>query len=91
MESLKDIAKRVKPIKKYLRSYLERYEHLFMPMRGMPLTILEIGIGGYKDPNKGGGSLKMLGEYFPNAVVIGLDFHAKNLTLPNNVITRCGS
>src|SRR5207244_322293 len=32
------------------RGFGRRYEHYFAPRRDEPLTILEIGIGGYDDP-----------------------------------------
>jgi hypothetical protein len=91
MESLKDIAKRVKPVKKYLTAFIDRYERLFAPIRNEYITILEIGVGGYKNPLKGGESLKMRSSYFPNAIIIGLDQQCKDLQLPNNVIVRQGS
>jgi hypothetical protein len=86
-----EIARRVKPIKKYLRVYINRYGELFDEIRNKPLTILEIGIGGYNNPNKGGGSLRMWAEFFPNATIIGLDHFVKELELPKNVKIECGS
>lgn len=88
---LLDIAKRSGPIKQYLRPFIIRYEQMFEPIRSKPLTILEIGIGGYKNPNKGGGSLRMWSEYFPNASVIGLDIEHKEINLPDNVRIEQGS
>lgn len=91
MENLKTIARKHKPIKKYLRQYIERYVELFEPLRDKKLTILEIGIGGYKDPNKGGGSLKMWADYFPNSLIIGVDINVKTLQMQHNVSIHCGS
>lgn len=54
-ESLKKIARKHKPVKQYLRIFLERYEELFLTKRYDKLIILEIGVGGYKNPIKGGG------------------------------------
>ena len=88
---LYEIAKKSGAIKKYLRVFCQRYEQLFSEVRCQPLTILEIGIGGYKNQNKGGGSLKMWSEYFPNAFIVGLDCHEKKLNLPSNVIIQQGS
>lgn len=89
--SLTAIARRTKPVKDYLRIFIPRYEQMFKDIRNKPLTILEIGIGGYKHPNKGGGSLRMWAEYFPNSVIVGLDFNPKQLILPRNVDVHCGS
>jgi len=88
---LKEIARRHKPIKQYLRPFLERYEDLFLSKRYDKLTILEIGVGGYKTPNKGGGSLKMWAEFFPNSTIAGIDLHHKDLELPHNVRLHQGS
>lgn len=88
---LMEIAKKTKPIKKYLKIYLNRYEQLFEPIRLSSIIILEIGIGGYKNPNKGGGSLRMWAGYFPNATIVGLDLHPKQLQLQKNVVVESGS
>jgi demethylmacrocin O-methyltransferase len=85
------IARKSGAIKKYLTSFADRYEAFFSAIRHEPLTILEIGIGGYKDPNKGGGSLRMWAEYFPNSVIVGLDSQQKILNLPANVRVEQGS
>lgn len=47
-------------------------------LRDKPLTILELGIGGYEDPNAGGASLRMWRDYFPKAQIVGLDYHDKS-------------
>lgn len=91
MESLKKIARKHKPVKQYLRVFLERYEELFISKRYDELTILEFGVGGYKNPNKGGGSLKMWAEFFPNSTIVGVDLHTKELELPDNVNFHQGS
>lgn len=46
--------------------YLNTYEKFLFPLRELHLSILEIGVGG-------GGSLKMWGEYLPNASIYGID------------------
>ncbi|APU16684.1 hypothetical protein UA75_23840 [Actinoalloteichus sp. GBA129-24] len=53
--------------------YTPRYEQHLGPLRDRRLTILEIGVGGYDDPQSGGESLRMWKHYFPRAVVCGLD------------------
>lgn len=88
---LKDIARKHKPVKMYLRTFLEKYEETFEPIRREKLKILEIGVGGYKNPEKGGGSLRMWAEYFENSHIIGVDVNNKNLDLPSNVTFQKGS
>lgn len=56
-----------------LHQYTKRYEQHLGPWRDRRLTILEIGVGGYEDPADGGESLRMWKQYFPRAVVCGLD------------------
>lgn len=58
--------------------YAQHYETHFASLRKKSLNILEIGIGGYKDPELGGGSLRMWRTYFPNSKIYGLDIHDKS-------------
>lgn len=58
-------------------SYTPIYERYFEPIRNQNLTLFELGIGGYHYPNRGGASLKMWYEYFPNALIIGVDIYEK--------------
>jgi hypothetical protein len=57
--------------------YAAAYDHHFGHLRHRPIKLLEIGIGGYADPNAGGASLRMWEEYFPQAEITGLDLYAK--------------
>lgn len=58
--------------------YAGHYEHHFSRFRHLDsITVLEIGVGGYDDPNKGGESLLMWKEYFPKAQIVGLDYYDK--------------
>jgi hypothetical protein len=54
-------------------SYTQHYQHHFEPYRDRPLTLLELGIGGYADPAQGGASLRMWKSYFRRAMVYGVD------------------
>ena len=58
--------------------FTQHYERHFAPLREEPLKLLEIGVGGYNDPESGGGSLKMWRRYFPRASVYGLDYFDKS-------------
>ncbi|MET8453074.1 hypothetical protein [Streptomyces sp. NPDC005209] len=56
-----------------LHQYPQHYERHFAPLRDHRLTILEIGIGGYDDPEAGGASLRMWKHFFPRALIYGID------------------
>jgi len=59
--------------------YTEIYHEYFAPMQDDVFTLLEIGVGGYGDPNAGGESLSMWADYFPNANIHGIDITPKEL------------
>jgi hypothetical protein len=73
--------------KVYGHNFIPIYENYFKNLRKKKLCILEIGIGGYEDPNAGGESLYMWSEYFINSSIIGADLFVKRLNLPRNVKT----
>jgi hypothetical protein len=58
--------------------YARHYETHFAPRRHEPLTILEIGVGGYEDPAKGGASLRMWKAFFPQARIFAIDIYDKS-------------
>lgn len=59
--------------------YAGHYAHHFSRFRHVDnLKVLEIGVGGYEDPNKGGESLRMWKEYFPKAQIVSLDYFDKS-------------
>jgi hypothetical protein len=58
--------------------YTEHYDRHFRHLRHSRINILEIGIGGYDDPDVGGGSLRMWKAYFPRAHVFGIDIYDKS-------------
>jgi hypothetical protein len=53
--------------------YAQHYQWHFAPLRLKKLKILEIGVGGYEDPQAGGESLIMWKDYFPNSMIYGID------------------
>lgn len=58
--------------------YCGHYDHHFRPFRHREnITVLEIGVGGYDDPTKGGESLRMWKEYFSKAQIVSLDYYDK--------------
>lgn len=46
--------------------YLDSYDKLFKPFQDKPINVLEVGV-------LEGGSLRLLGDYFVNGTIIGLD------------------
>lgn len=71
--------------------YLQHYETHFRSRRTRRLNLLEIGIGGYSDPGKGGNSLKTWKAYFPNANIFGIDIFDKRGVEEGRIKTFQGS
>ena len=63
---------------KWSHGYTSYYQKYFNPIRRKRLNILEIGVGGYKNPKSGGASLRMWYEYFPNSMIYSIDIHDKS-------------
>lgn len=59
---------------RYAQHYQRHLEHL----RDQPINLLEIGVGGYTDPDRGGESLRTWKAFFPHAQIFGLDLHDKS-------------
>jgi demethylmacrocin O-methyltransferase len=60
-----------------LHWYTPHYEDHFRRLRKKKLRILEIGVGGYANPDAGGESLKMWKYYFPKSSIYSLDVYDK--------------
>lgn len=58
--------------------YTPVYEQWFRSLRHKPITLLEIGVGGYAKPRHGGDSLRMWKRYFEKGNIIGLDLYDKS-------------
>ncbi len=71
--------------------YARHYQTHFAPRRLEPLTLLEIGVGGYEDPAKGGESLRMWKAYFPHARIFGLDVFDKSAVEEDRIRVFRGS
>lgn len=71
--------------------YTPNYHKLFLRFRDRRLKILEIGVGGYQDEDRGGQSLATWRDYFPQAEVTGIDIQKKVLDLGPRVAIRQGS
>lgn len=74
-----------------IHRYTQIYERYLAPLRAQPLTLLELGVGGYGDPHAGGESLRMWRDYFPRAQIVGVDHQPKQLGIPTRVHIYCGS
>lgn len=59
--------------------YTPTYHELLCHLRDRPVRLLEIGIGGYANPDCGGLSLLMWRDYFPSGHIFGLDKELKRL------------
>jgi hypothetical protein len=58
--------------------FTDHYERHFAPIRDERLKILEIGVGGFDLPDRGGESLRMWKHFFPRALIYGLDIYDKS-------------
>lgn len=57
--------------------YMHHYQRHFRHLRRKRIKLLEIGVGGYGSPYQGGASLRMWKDYFPHAMIYGIDIHDK--------------
>ena len=71
--------------------YAQHYERHLASLRHQRLNILEIGVGGWKDPELGGGSLRMWRTYFPRSRIYGLDVYDKRPHDERRIKTFMGS
>src|SRR5438270_536387 len=55
--------------------YTQHYDRYFHARRNERLNLLEIGVGGYKDGERGGESLRMWKSYFSNSRIVGIDLY----------------
>ncbi|WP_121357040.1 class I SAM-dependent methyltransferase [Flavisolibacter nicotianae] len=58
--------------------YMEHYETHFRPFRNKRIKLLEIGVGGYDNPENGGHSLRVWKQYFRSAQIFSFDIHDKS-------------
>ncbi|HLQ48002.1 MAG TPA: class I SAM-dependent methyltransferase [Candidatus Dormibacteraeota bacterium] len=75
---LRAIALEMGTDKQGAHAYADEYETHFAHLRHRPIRLLEIGVGGYADPNLGGESLRMWKEFFPLASIVGMDVYDKS-------------
>jgi len=71
--------------------YIEYYEKYFRDLKNKKLNLLEIGVGSYTDPQKGGCSLRMWKAYFPKGMIYSIDIYNKSHLQENRVRIFQGS
>lgn len=77
MDELTRLAQKFGTDKWGVHFYTHHYHRHFEHLRNKPMRLLEIGVGGYENPDLGGESLRMWKAYFPHAEIIGLDCYDK--------------
>ncbi|GAB3833081.1 hypothetical protein ACFPIJ_21715 [Dactylosporangium cerinum] len=60
-----------------MHRYTPHYEFHLGGHRDRAVRLLEIGVGGHRDPYSGGASLRMWEEYFPRGLIYGVDIFDK--------------
>ena len=58
--------------------YAQHYETHLSVFKNKKIKLLEIGVGGYSDPDKGGESLRMWKEYFCEGSIYAIDIFDKS-------------
>lgn len=72
--------------------YTKHYEKHFSELKYKRVKILELGVGGYEFPDRGGSGLKMWSSYFENGKIYGCDIYDKSgIELPERTKIYQGS
>ncbi|MDG1697418.1 MAG: class I SAM-dependent methyltransferase [Polaribacter sp.] len=58
--------------------YTQHYQLHFKKFKYKKINLLEIGVGGYKNPFSGGNSLRMWKKYFPFGNIFSIDIYDKS-------------
>lgn len=72
-------------------NYTPIYNMYFEPIRLESLKVLEIGVGGYGNPDSGGESLRVWNDYFPSSEIVAIDIERKNMIIGDRVRIFQGS
>ncbi len=74
-------------------TYDKAYEFHFDSLRDKPIKLLELGVGGYDNPNEGGASLRMWKEYFtnPETQIYSIDIFEKSKVQEDRITIWQGS
>lgn len=71
--------------------YTPNYFRLLRHLRKKPVKLLEIGVGGYGDADRGGQSLEVWRDFFPKGEITGIDIQEKTMDLGPRVRILRGS
>lgn len=71
--------------------YAQHYETHLSRFKNEEIKLLEIGVGGYDDPKKGGESLRMWKEYFSKALIFAIDIFDKSALAEERISIYQGS
>ncbi|MBC9245213.1 hypothetical protein H4P12_00450 [Paracoccus sp. 11-3] len=74
-----------------LHDYTPVYFDLLKDLQDQTLRMMEIGVGGYGYPDRGGESLATWRDFLPNAFVVGIDIQPKTMDLGPRVKILQGS
>lgn len=77
-DDLNKLATIYKTDKWNLHWYTQHYQKHFEHLKNEKINLLEIGVGGDSDPEKGGNSVRMWKAYFSNAKIFAIDLHDKS-------------
>lgn len=58
--------------------YARHYEKHFAHLENEPIVLLELGVGGYEFPERGGAGLRMWSDYFTKGKIYGIDWYDKS-------------
>lgn len=90
--TLIDLAIRYKSDKHNHHNYCVYYDKHFSHLRDEKAVILELGVGGYEFPDRGGSGLRMWSDYFKNGKIYGIDlFDKSGIILPERTKLFKGS
>lgn len=71
--------------------YTPNYYKVLKRLRGEPIRMMEIGVGGYGDSDRGGQSLEVWRDFFPFGSITGIDIQEKTMDLGPRVAIFQGS
>lgn len=58
--------------------YTDHYHKHLKHLKDSPINLLEIGVGGYEFPDRGGSSLRMWKDYFKKGRIFAIDIYDKS-------------
>lgn len=88
---LNKLAQIFKTDKYGIHFYTPNYQTHFKSIKNKKINLLEIGVGGYKNPLSGGNSLRMWKAYFSKANIFAIDIYDKQKHEENRITIFKGS